>query len=327
MRAYLPRLTAICLGILQTLFTVYGQASASSIWVTSVAHDCATAPDDTVYIDVMLNNSQSPIDDGVLFVTHWDHDLQFVAAARGDLLVGWTGFSATTQLGGSVRIEISNATPIPAGSSGQMVRLKYLFNCCAGLYNSPSHWPIKVSGTGDFATTSFAEGAYSVCMMGRPGMVMVSSGTATCDGTSVVVRVPVMLVQSTVPVDNGGIGVLVSGYYGGQLTYAGYERGDLTKDWDTFDVIGSVSGATSRVTITGSNASAIPAGTSGVFATLLFAAHCCEGAQSTVGHTFIELQLPTGDLTSFVLQWGDWYCMTVATKSATWGHVKSLYRQ
>ena len=312
--------------VLLALFLVYGKASASSVWVTSVAHDCATAPDDTVIVDVMLNNSQSPIDDGVLFVSHWDPDLLFVSAARGDLLAGWTGFSFTTELGDQARIEISNVTPIPAGSSGQMVRLKYLFNCCSGPYNSPHNEPITVSGTGDFTTTSFV-GGQSVCMMAKPGTVSVASGYATCDSVSVTVKVPVMLMQSAVPVDDGGIQVLVSGYYGGQLTYAGYERGNLTANWDTFDVVGSVNGATSTATITGSNATAIPAGTSGVLANLLFTAQCCAGAQSPVGHTEITLQLPTGDLTSFALESGDWYCMTVATKPATWGHVKSLYRQ
>jgi len=209
MPAFARRLIPACLFL--SLFVLSSNAAASSVWVTSVAHDCATAPDDTVYIDVMLKDSASPIADGVIFVSRSDNDLNFVSGARGELLAGWTGFSATKRpLGGGVEITISNATPIPAGTTGRLVRLKYLFNCCSGLYNSPHHEPIYVSGTGDFATTSFVDGQ-SVCMMRNPGTLSVSSGQVTCDGDSVVVRVAVKMQQSPVPVDDGGLGVYVFG--------------------------------------------------------------------------------------------------------------------
>jgi len=323
MPAFARRLIPACLFL--SLFVLSSNAAASSVWVTSVAHDCATAPDDTVYIDVMLKDSASPIDDGVIFVSRSDNDLNFVSGARGELLAGWTGFSATKRpLGGGVEITISNATPIPAGTTGRLVRLKYLFNCCSGLYNSPHHEPIYVSGTGDFATTSFVDGQ-SVCMMRNPGTLSVSSGQVTCDGDSVVVRVAVKMQQSPVPVDDGGLGVYVFGANAAQFEYAGYERGDLTASWDSFDVVSAPGAAWAN--ISGSSSTPIPAGASGTFAIILFKANCCPSSVLPWADTMVAENLVSGDLTAFNLEAGRWYCMTVPTRPITWGHVKSLYRQ
>jgi hypothetical protein len=93
-------------------------ASANSIWISSVAIQCATAPDDTVRVDVMLENNLEPIDGGTLYVSPWDYLYPFVGAERGDLIAGWAQFNAYPQaFGGGVTIEISNDTPIPPGTS------------------------------------------------------------------------------------------------------------------------------------------------------------------------------------------------------------------
>jgi len=308
-------------------FAVLGSAHdalANSVWVTSVAHQCATAPDDTVRISVMLEDNLDPIDDDTLFVSRHGHSLSFVSAERGHLIAGWTGFSAVEGLGGQITIEVSNAEPIQPGTSGELVRLQFTTDCCEGLYNSPFPETIKPSGLGDFAPPmALVEGKY-LCAMERPGMLYVENGFTICDGVVATARVDVMLVDTTVPVDNGGLDVLVSGYYGGVLTYAGYERGDLTADWDTFDVSGGNIGDTSSIRISASNSEALPPGTTGTFVTILYQANCCAASGS--GYSAIEPLLLTGDLAGFNVEYGRWYCAPVGTRPSTWGYVKTLYR-
>lgn len=313
----------VSLGITFALLGSAHDATANSIWITSAAHQCASAPDDTVIISVMLENNSDPIDDGTIYVSGV-FALHFVSAARGNLIAGWTSFSAGVGLGGLVTIEVSNAAPIAPVTSGELVRLKYITDCCEGLYNSPYPYVLGVAGSGDFASMAFVDGKF-LCGMERPGMLYVENGITTCDGGVKTARVHVMLVNTTVPVDDGGLDVLVSGYYGGVLTYAGYERGDLTENWDVFDVTGgNVGTATSRIRISASNSVALPPGTTGTFVTVLYQANCCAASGS--GFTAIEPELLAGDLAGFQLEYGRWYCMPVATRPSTWGYVKSLYR-
>ena len=295
---------------------------ANSIWITSPAIQCATAPDDTVRVDVMLENNLEPIDDGTLYVGPWDYLYPLVGVERGDLIAGWTNFNGyQPALGGGVVIEVSNDTPIPPGTSGQLVRLKFLTNCCSdggGLLESPHATKLGLDGSGDFGPPMVAVPGMVLCASAMPGLLAVETGFTTCDGLQETTRVRVMLVDTTVPVYSAGLNL---SWDTSMLPYLTYERGELTENWDTFDVIaGSIDGA---------NSEPIPVGTTGTLVTLILQSSCCTNGQP-IGYGAVPVHfvphLLRGDLTSFTVQYGEWRCAPVATRQSTWGRVKSMYR-
>ena len=294
-------------------------ASANSIWISSVAIQCATVPDDTVRVDVMLENNLEPIDGGTLYVSPWDYLYPFVGAERGDLIAGWTQFNAYQQaLGGGVTIEISNDTPIPPGTSGRLVRLKFLSSCCTqgGGYSSPFSTKLGIDGAGDFGPPMVSVPGTVLCAMAKPGLLAIKSGFTTCEGALVTTKVDVMLVNTTVPVDDLGFNLI---WYNQSMTYLTYERGDLTADWDTFNP------SPAGLGFDGSNSEPIPAGTTGTLVTLVFQADCCTNG-SEIGYGAVAMQIIPqqirGDLTSFSAEWGSWLCAPVAVRQSTWGQVE-----
>jgi hypothetical protein len=103
-----------------------------------------------------------------------------------------------------------------------------------------------------------------------------------------------------------------------------WELGELTAKWDNFSVDSQI-GTVSTLVITGSGSVAIPAGTTGVFMTLVLEVHCCEplGPSPFAG---VYITSPTGDLATYKARGGTWRCMAVPTKPTTWGAIKAMYR-
>jgi hypothetical protein len=300
---------------------------ANSVWITSVTHECTTAPDDTVVVSVMVTSNDNPIDDGTLFISNAGaFYLHFVSGQRGSLISGWANFSATqNSLGGGVTIQMSNATPIPAGSSGEIARLKFTAaDCCTGAYSSPSPYKLGLSAIGDFASMNWINGHF-MCSMDGPGILYVENGFSGCDYTPKTVKVDVMVLEAPGPIDDAVFDIHAPL---GAFQFAGFERGNATMNWENFnvstDIIGG--GTVTRVRVNGSTSTPIPAGTTGTLITINFNMTCCAIPYAYAGYHVLQPVGVTGDLAPLWVEVGRWYCSPVATRPVSWGQVKSLYR-
>lgn len=295
-------------------------AHGHSIWIKSVTRDCAIAIDDTVEIEVMLNNTVSPIAGGAFNVSVQDLGsvLTFVSARRGDLIQSWENFSVPSTWP-YLQLSLSGSTPIPAGTSGQLARLKFVANCCSAP-SLPPHaiWPW--GGEGDFAFPGMVTG-YFQCVLSGPGFLSVGSGFAECDGAPDTIAVDVRFTETEGIVQQGGVDLVLNSEAQDLLSFIGWERGALVANWESFNVTVENSGDILHVTGTGTQ-SPLPAGTAGVFIRLFYQANCCAGGQ---WGGIYALNL-SGDLASYNTKFGYWNCVRVATKPTTWGYIKSMYR-
>lgn len=148
------------------------------------------------------------------------------------------------------------------------------------------------------------------------GTIIVGQGTRLCAGGSDTVRVDVRLENTPVPVDAAGLDILYSGV---MLDWAGFERGALVATWLYVDAVD----LGDRIRVGGFDGSALPAGTSGVFVTLRFVANCCNGLY--VNNPLCP-QGAVDDIATMTPLCGDVTCMPLATRNATWGGVKALFR-
>jgi hypothetical protein len=312
-------LSLISLGLLCAQL-VPGLALANSVWIKSVQHDCLVSSD-TLEVDVMLENSSIPIDDGTLEVPVPRYGT-FVGAVRGELVHGWDTFNVTAGPSNDLLIEVANSAPLPAGTSGRLARLLFTTTCC--VENPSGHWlgeSLCPQGrAGDFLAPMAMVCGYFNCDEVRNGRIQATSGFSYCNGGIDTVRVDIRLVDTPAPVNDGGFNAV----FGETFHYVRWERGELTGTWENLSVDPQI-GPVSTLAITGLGSVAIPAGTTGVFMTVVLEVHCCEPlGPSPFADVYITS--PTGDLATFAVSTGNWQCMPVPTKPTTWGAIKAMYR-
>lgn len=90
---------------------------------------CGLATTDTVLVDILVANSDYPIDTGGFDLAYDNAHLTYVGWAPGDLTQEWQNLSCS-DLGSVIRVSGSDPTPIAVGSSGPFVQLTFLSDCC-----------------------------------------------------------------------------------------------------------------------------------------------------------------------------------------------------
>jgi hypothetical protein len=286
---------------------------ANTLWIPSVVHECAIAADDTVRIDLLLDDTAGPISGGSFQVSYDAALLTFVSAQRGALIATWADFQSAG-LGSAVEITASGASAISAQSTGTFARLLFVTGCCGGAFID--HIALCIGAlSGDFAGLAVQCGTFR-CIAGQPGSVTVATLFQSCSGSPDTVEVAVRLEDTPGPVDAGGVDVA---FDPARMAYVGYVRGDLTAGWQLFDAahLGNV------IRAGGFDLVPIPPGSTGTFVTLRFVIDCCSGFSPNVP---LCPQAAVDDLAPFSTFCGSVTCMSVAARPATWGYVKSLYR-
>jgi hypothetical protein len=288
-------------------------ARATTVWIPPVVHDCAFAPDDTVRIEVMLNGIDDPIDDAGLKVGYDPSRLTFIRAERGALIAAWATFNVTPQAI-EVDIDAAGAVPVPNHISGQFAKLVFIATCCNSANTEVI--PICPASTGDLANAVVLCGT-ATCVVGTPGGLTLGSIFHTCgsaDGDTV--EVAVRIEDSAEDIDAAGVDIMYNVF---DLEYVGFKRGALTAAWPFFGVAEVLGG----LRVGGFTSTAIPSGTSGVFAVLRFVVSCCGGPGSV---TPLCAQSLVDDFATMDAGCGVVTCTPLATQASSWGYVKSLYR-
>jgi hypothetical protein len=110
-------------------FTTAGP-SASRLIVSSFTNYCGLVTDDTVRVDVSIQNSSSPIDAGGFDLTYDPLVLTFLSCSPGSLTAGWDYFAGSNR-GDYIRIGGFDLVPIPQGSTGTFARLVFVHDICS----------------------------------------------------------------------------------------------------------------------------------------------------------------------------------------------------
>lgn len=97
--------------------------------IESVYHTCSPAAGDTIDVDVRIENTPGPIDAAGVDFAYNAALLQYAGHRAGNLTVAWPFFDAA-QLVNVIRVGGFTSTPIPAGTSGVFVTLRFVLNCC-----------------------------------------------------------------------------------------------------------------------------------------------------------------------------------------------------
>lgn len=105
-------------------------AGASRLTVSSYTNYCGFFSNDTVLVDISIENCPSPIDAGGLDLMYDPAVLTYVSCARGDLTAGWDYFSCANR-GDYIRVGGFDLVPIPQGSTGTFARLVFVHDICA----------------------------------------------------------------------------------------------------------------------------------------------------------------------------------------------------
>ena len=317
------------IAVMVAFLTVLASAASARqtiLWLESVTHDCTFAPDDTIRLNIRLDSNNNAADDIGMGFYYYGVDFTFIRAERGNLIAGWPNFQATVGDGPSpgmkqLNIEASGPTAIPPGVSGYMATAVFVFNSC-GPSLSEYHFQIcwaQLWGDFDESVTDIDERCGNVDVYPKStatGRLTVESLYHTCNALEAdTVEVDVRVDQSTQPIDAAGVDVP---YDIGPVEYVGFKRGDLTAAWPFFDV----ALLPGKIRVGGFTSAAIPAGTTGVFVTLRFVMHCCG---STAVTTLCTTSL-VDDFVGMTAGCGSLHCTALATRPASWGYVKSLYR-
>lgn len=298
-------------------------AAPTSMWLKSVYHYCSFAPDDTVRVEVMLNSVNDPIDDLTVAWYHYPDRTTFIRAERGALTASWSNWNTTyVQVGPGPNSQITvDATgpAIPTGTSGHFATLVFVVKVCDTLGTGYHRVDLCFAQTlGDIEDIDERCGEiYVMLTPPPPGRLIVQSLYQSCGSAQGdTVEINVRLETSPQAVDAAGLDIP---FDPAQLEYVGFERGDLTAAWPFFDAAVLLN---STIRVGGFTQTPIPAGTSGSFVTLRFVVHCCG---SSVNNQLCAQSL-VDDFAGMNNQCGVVRCQPLATRSASWGHVKALYR-
>jgi hypothetical protein len=286
-----------------------GEYSPGRVQPASPVRDCATASDDTVYVDVDVWNIPRTVRAAGIEVTFDDTHLQFVDALRGAFVSGWSQFAATLVPGYTNRIRIGGFDPggTPPEANAPFARLRFVTACCGTGVNASLIHVVDI--TDDLVGAQKGYGIFT-CKSFPPGLFAVDSADFQCGER---VKIDIRIGEVTMPIDAFGFDVT---YDPSRMGFRGFETGDLTAGWADVQAVLVVD----VIRVTASNATAIPSGSGGVLVTLEFSAYgVTEAANLCVTN-------PVGDATAYDLGCGFFRCSFVKTKQATWGGVKALYR-
>jgi len=100
-----------------------------SLTVESIAHTCSSAASDTIEVGVRVENAPQPIDAAGVDIPYNSSLLEYVGYRRGDLTQGWPFFDAA-RVASVIRVGGFTSTPIPGGSTGVFVTLRFVMSCC-----------------------------------------------------------------------------------------------------------------------------------------------------------------------------------------------------
>jgi hypothetical protein len=298
------------LGALLAASPAYG----TLIWVTPAVHDCASATDDTVRVDVMFNGTDQPIDQAGLNIIYDSSRLTFIRAERGDLVAAWPTFSVIVAAPAS--IVAIGGTEIPVHISGQFAKLVFVDQCC-GL---PSPQTISVCpGSLSFDLLGLPTACGDVrCIPAAPGSLTIESVAHTCSAAEAdTIEIGVRVENAPQPIDAAGVDIP---FNSSLLEYVGYRRGDLTQGWPFFDA----ANVSSVIRVGGFTSTPIPGGSTGVFVTLRFVLSCCGDVGT---NSLLCAQVLVDDFAPLTAGCGQINCVALATRATSWGYIKSLYRQ
>jgi hypothetical protein len=294
------------------------------LWLESVSHDCTFAPDDTIRLNIRLDANNLPVDTLGMAINLYTPDFTLIRVERGNLLAGWSNFHFGTSGSGGmqVNIEAGNPTPIPAGVSGYLATVVAVFNQC-GPSLSQFHYTLcwaQLWGDFDESVQDVDERCGYIDVFPKSpntGRLTVASLYHTCNNAAAdTVEADIRVEQTTQPIDAAGLDVPY--VQGGLLEFVGIKRGDLTAAWPFLDA----AVLPGKIRVGGFSATPIPAGATGVFVTLRFVMHCCG---STANASVCTTAL-VDDFVGMTTVCGTLTCTPLATRNASWGYVKSLYR-
>jgi len=293
-------------------------ARASNVVVSTVLKECGE-PDDTVRVDVLLQGAPVVVDAAGLDVSYPFGALTYLGFERGDVTSGWDFFDCE-DLGGVVRIGGFALNGAGQGTTGRLVRLKFLSDCC-GESAGPAWKPYPLCPSrfvDDLAGHNPVCGSYE-CRVYNTGTLSVLWSVAQCAFGQDTVEVAVQLNETSLGVDAAGLDVA---YPTEALEYAGFERGNLVAGWQVFDA----ADLGDRVRVGGFDLTPIPAGTSGTFVTLKFVAKCCTASPGPFNPALCPSALVDDFGAIAELYCGIFQCILVRSEQRSWGAVKSLYR-
>ena len=225
-----------------------------------------------VIVDVSLDSSPVAVDAIGLELNYDASVLTYVSCEAGDLTSGWVVIDCAENTPGTITLGGFNPTPIAAGTSGSIARLRFQVNCgsCVDGDQSqiePSNATDDVSGMtlccGTFSYVGAGGGGCDALCTG-PGVVV--GDASGSNGNEIIVDVSL----DSSPVDVDAIGLDLN-YDTSVLTYVSCEAGDLTSGWVVIDCAENTPGT---ITLGGFNPSPIAAGTSGSIARLRFQVDC-----------------------------------------------------
>ncbi|NIO29108.1 MAG: T9SS type A sorting domain-containing protein [Candidatus Latescibacteria bacterium] len=105
-------------------------SSSSRLIASSFFNYCGLASNDTVRIDLLIENSMIPIDAGGVDIAYDSTLLTFLSCEPGSLTANWQLLDCA-DLRTHVRVGGFDTIPIPPGSGGSFARLNFLSDCCS----------------------------------------------------------------------------------------------------------------------------------------------------------------------------------------------------
>lgn len=289
-------------------------AGPTGVWVKSEVYDCVFATDDTVRVDVMLSSVNNPIDQAGLTISYnpfTSLPLAFIRIERGTLTSGWTTFMAFDD-GHNLAIIASNATAIPPGSNGQFARLVFVNTNCAYEHYAPV---CPLTPSGDMAGAVLTCGSVHIVAPDYGSLTVESISHGCGDAAGDTIEVDVRVENAGAPIDAAGLDVSFDPAF---LDYVGYERGDLTAAWPFFDAAEVID----VIRVGGFTQTPVDVGSTGIFVTLRFVVHCCDGGFNKLLCT----EALVDDFVAMGTGCGTVQCVALRTRPSSWGYVKSIYR-
>ncbi len=290
-----------------------GLSRGNDIWL----EDFAGCGGETIEVDVMISNPDTPVDAFGFYISYCADKLAFVGCAPGDLDPGWTMFGCNDSVAGEIRAA-GFIVPggVPAGSSGSLVKLTFQVVCQS--CNNGDTCLLEFSQlSGDLEGWNPQSGTFTYsCPSPTPVPTPAAADSiwigdsSGCTGDTI--QVDVMISNPETPVDSFGFYL---GYRPDMIEYVGCESGDLDPDWQMFDCNAPAPGEVRAAGF--AYPGSIPAGSNGTLVKLTFLVKCdicSNGDQNT-----LFLYNLTDDLNGWDVQTGlfTYSCPPTPTPSPT----------